>query len=89
MSRGARRRRVCRECGCPDGRGGLQVSGSLKALRFTVLRSDRIVLPPPERSPIPRMPIWLEDLLERATTVRAAWGALRTCRARGRLAAPV
>ena len=59
-SRGALGRRVCREFGFTDGRGRPQVAGCLKALGVIARRSDRIVLPPPARSPIPRTPIRLE-----------------------------
>ena len=59
-SRGALGRRVCEEFGFADARGRWQLAGCLKALGVLAGRSDRIVLPPRQRRPIPSAPVRLD-----------------------------
>lgn len=56
MSRGAPGQRICEEFGVADARGRWQLVGCLRALGVLAGRSDRLVLPPPQRPPIPSAP---------------------------------
>ena len=55
-SRGAPGRPICEEFGVADARGRWQLAGCLKAPGVLAGRSDRNVLPPPQRPPIPSAP---------------------------------
>ena len=55
-SRGAPGRRICEEFGVADARGRWQLAGCLKAPGVLAGRSDRLMLPPPRRPPIPSAP---------------------------------
>ena len=62
-SRGALGRRICEEFGFADARGRRQRAGCLEAPGVLAGRSDRIVLPPPQRPPILSAPVRLDGPL--------------------------
>ena len=59
-SRGAFGQRICEKFGFADAWGWWQLARCLKALGVLAGRSDRVMLPPPQRPPIPSAPVRLD-----------------------------
>ena len=76
-TRGAVGRRVCEEFGFADARGRPQLAGCLKALNAIAARCDRVVLPLPQRPPIPSAPIRVDGSVPLPGAVAENLGELR------------